>query len=341
MQREITDPGPLLDDNGLLRLPGWARQPLFDANLERALPGVLRRLRIKRWDYYGVWTPELFASATLSDLGYAGLAFVYAVDLQAGRHVEHTRLRPLGRGCALPRNSDTGDVHYGDPRVSLAFELVPGMRRLRVSAPDFDGGQGLSMEVDLIARPDHESIVMATPLGDRCFYYNRKTNGMPASGAIRWGERSVPLAPDRCLGQLDWGRGVWPYRTHWIWASANGFLGNDCILGLNLGAGFGDLRWATENAMFVDGRLHKFGAVRFAFDSRDCRKSWRMTSDDGRLDVEFQPSTERIARFNICIIRSEVHQVFGRYNGRAITDTGETIKIRDLPGFAEEHFARW
>ena len=38
---------------------------------------------------------------------------------------------------------------------------------------------------------------------------------------------------------------------------------------------------------------------------------------------------------------SEVHQMFGRYQGTLVTDEGETIQIRDLIGFAEEHHARW
>jgi len=41
------------------------------------------------------------------------------------------------------------------------------------------------------------------------------------------------------------------------------------------------------------------------------------------------------------VIYSQVHQVFGRYNGRAVADDGEVVQIRDLNGFAEEHRARW
>ena len=38
---------------------------------------ILQRLRVKRWDYYGVTTPDRCFSVTLADLGYAGQAFVY------------------------------------------------------------------------------------------------------------------------------------------------------------------------------------------------------------------------------------------------------------------------
>jgi hypothetical protein len=41
------------------------------------------------------------------------------------------------------------------------------------------------------------------------------------------------------------------------------------------------------------------------------------------------------------VIFSEVHQMFGHYNGEVVADNGEVIKITDLVGFAEEHHARW
>ena len=49
----------------------------------------------------------------------------------------------------------------------------------------------------------------------------------------------------------------------------------------------------------------------------------------------------RLARTDLKLIFSEVHQMFGRYSGRAIAADGEHIEINGLIGFAEEHRARW
>jgi hypothetical protein len=59
------------------------------------------------------------------------------------------------------------------------------------------------------------------------------------------------------------------------------------------------------------------------------------------LDLQFVPFRERVARSNLLLITSEVHQLFGRYQGRLVTDNGETITVHDVIGFAEEHHARW
>lgn len=70
-------------------------------------------------------------------------------------------------------------------------------------------------------------------------------------------------------------------------------------------------------------------------------KPWQFTDNQGRLDLTFTPFKDRIAQTNLGIIFSEVHQMFGRYNGKAITDDGRVIQIENLVGFAEEHQARW
>jgi hypothetical protein len=339
-QREIAAAGPLLEAGGALAAPGWARRPLLDANLDAAATGALGRLRLKRWDYYGIWTPRLFASVTVAHVGYLGNVFTYVVDLETGQHVEHSLVRPFGRGVALPRNSDAGDVLYDDGRTRIAFGVEPERRSLSVSDPGFDGGRGLEIEVALACPPEHESVVTATPFAGGGFYYNRKINAMPASGELRWGERHIRVRPEDSLGQLDWGRGVWPYRSHWVWASANGIAKDGRRLGLNLGF-FGDHTHATEDALILEGRVHKLPRVSIEFDAHDYRKPWRFTEPEGRVDLLFRPAIERVARVNALLLRSEVHQLFGSWSGRVLTDAGETLAIEALPGFAEEHRARW
>jgi hypothetical protein len=344
-QHEITLPGPLLDAHGRLAQAGWARQPLLDCNLEAVhfYPRLLRplqRLRLKRWDYYGVTTPERFFSATLADLGYAGQIFVYTVDFASGAYREETLTVPLSRGIVLPRNSTEGESRFDNGKVRVSFAVEPAGRRLAVTWPDF-GGQPLAADLFLRLAPEHESTVVVTPIAGNRFYYNRKVNCLPAEGSLQISDQRTALQPDACLGNLDWGRGVWEYRSFWVWASASGFLPDGRTIGLNLGFGFGDTSAAGENTLILAGRVHKLAEVDFSYDSADFSRPWRMIAPDGRLDLEFTPFVERVARTNLGVITSEVHQLFGRYQGVAQTDDGELIQIYDLVGFAEEHHARW
>ncbi len=344
-QHEIVAPAPLLDAHGRLTEPGWARAPLLDCNLEavRFYPPLLRflqRFRVKRWDYYGVTTPDRFFSATLADLGYAGQAFVYTVDFATGQYHEETLTIPLGRGIVLPRNSTEGESRYTNGKQALSFRVMPGDRRISVTWPGF-GGQPLAAEIAFQAAPAHESTVVVIPIRGNRFYYNRKINCLPAVGWLQVGDQHTEIRPETCLGNLDWGRGVWEYRSFWVWASASGFLPDRRSIGLNLGFGFGDTSAATENTLILDGRIHKLGRVDFTYDASAFERPWRMAAPDGRLDLEFVPFLPRVASTNLLVITSEVHQMFGRYRGTIRTDDGETIRIEGLVGFAEEHHAHW
>jgi hypothetical protein len=184
-------------------------------------------------------------------------------------------------------------------------------------------------------------MAIVIPIGRRRFYYNRKINCMPAEGFIRYGQTVEQLLPLTSAGSLDWGRGVWEYKSFWNWASASGFLPDGRTLGLNLGCGFGDTSAATENCLVLDRRIHKLEQVRFDYTPKDYHQPWRFSDSQGRLALTFTPFKERVARTNLGIIFSEVHQMFGRYSGQVIADDGEAIAVEDLVGFAEEHHARW
>lgn len=344
MQTELTQPGPLLNKDGRLAQVGWARQPILDCNLEAARFYTLRSLqclRLKRWDYYAVFTPQRFFAATIADLGYAGNIFVYTLDFSSGELHEEGLVIPLSKGLSLPRNSTSGDAHFQDGRARLDFCLTPAGRQISVSWPGFHAGRGIQAEITLDCPAQHESMAIVIPIGDRRFYYNRKVNCLPARGQLDYGEIHEVITPQESLGSLDWGRGVWEYRSFWLWASASGFLADGRRIGLNLGAGFGDTSNATENCLILEGRTHKLDQVHFDYDPANHNLPWRFSESKGHLALEFRPFKERVARTNLGLIFSEVHQMFGRYRGQVLAEDGEDIQVDDLVGFAEEHRARW
>jgi hypothetical protein len=344
MQTELTQPGPLLQSDGKLSQVGWSRQPLLDCNLEAARFYALRhlqRFRIKRWDYYAIFTPRRFYSATIADLGYAGNLFVYTLDFETGELHEEGLVVPLGKGIELPRNSTEGSSHFENKDLKLAFSLHPEHRHLSVSWPNFHDGRGIQMEVDLGLPSGYESMTIVIPIRANRFYYNRKINCLPAQGTVSYGDLAETLDPRTCLGSLDWGRGVWEYQSFWNWASASGFLPDGRTVGLNLGCGFGDLSQAGENALILDNRIHKLDQVKFDYTSEDTMQPWKFCDTEGRMQLTFTPFKDRLAQTNLGVITSQVHQMFGRYNGTVVSDAGETIQIHDLIGFAEEHHARW
>jgi hypothetical protein len=132
------------------------------------------------------------------------------------------------------------------------------------------------------------------PIPKKRFYYNHKMNCIPASGTIRYGKITENISPENCLGQLDWGRGVWEYSSFWLWASASGYLSDGRSIGLNLGGGFGDTSNGTENCFILNGRLHKLDMVDIQYNSQNYLDPWSFQENHGRLNLDFFPYTNAL-----------------------------------------------
>ena len=344
METRITQAGPLLKENGEVSIAGWSPQPILDSNLENAnfyTLKFLQSLRMKRWDYYGLTTKTHYFSFTVSDIGYLGMVFAYVVDFENRKMHEETISIPFASGVTIPRNSQDGITQYKNDKVNLTFYTTNDQRKLSVNWANFENEQALKAEYKLNQRAGHESMNLVIPIEKRRFYFNRKINCLPATGWVEYLGQKYDLTPDTALGNLDWGRGVWAYDSFWVWASASGFTADQRTIGLNMGYGFGDTSAASENAFILDGKIHKIRKIEFKYNPKDFMQPWTMVSEDQRINLTFQPFLDRTAKTDVKLLYSEVHQMFGKYSGSLVTDTGETIEINGLIGFAEEHHARW
>ena len=333
---ELTEPVHLCDAKGRL-LPasvGWSRHPLHTCNLSGHWP------RKKRWNFWGVTSDACAFSVLLADLDYIGLAKAYFLEFETKRFIEETVTLPLGRGCDLP-DTPNRDVVFESKAMSLSFLDEQGNTRIRVQSPAF-GGTRLSAEL-LVERPKgHETVNVVIPWNEHQFNHNSKQFCLPAGGAVSLGDQTFPFEPGKAFGCLDFSRGIWPYSTFWNWACFSGTQGGRSI-GINLGGSWTDGTGMTENGICVDGRVSKIGEdLRFSYDPSDLMKPWTITAPvSGRIDLSIVPFFERVAKTDRLVIRSEFRQVFGRFSGTLVPDSGEAIQVEDIIGWVEQHRARW
>ena len=342
-QHEILRSAPLLNASGDLAEPGWARSllPVYRRSDIRVSP-----MRIKEWDYYLITDGHVGLALTIADNGYMGLDSVSFLDFDEGWEQTKSpmRLFPMGK-TGLPESSADGASEIARGNYAMAFYHEDGARRLSFHMERFLDGEAIEGIVTLSDAPE-ESMVIATPFDKPGhFYYNQKINCMRAEGWITLGNRRIELTPDRFFGVLDWGRGVWTYHNTWYWGSASGEL-DGVPFGWNIGCGFGNTSAASENVLFYDGKIHKLGAVEFHIPKdekgRDAYLNvWNFTSDDNRFYMDFTPVLDRSALTSAIVIKSDQHQVFGRFTGRVTLDDGTVLPVRDFFGFAEKVENKW
>lgn len=343
MQHEITQRIPLLDGEGNLTQAGFARRllPVYDRKKVR---GGLTRL--KEWDYYYIGNDRFGLALTIADNSYMGLASISFLSFE-GEPWEVTKspmsALPMGR-TGLPSTSAAGITASSGKKHAILFQVGEGKRQLTAHMEEFKDGRPLDAQVTLTGEPE-ESMVICIPFEKKAhFYYNQKINCMRASGVVRIGEEEYRFTPEDSFAVLDWGRGVWTYHNTWYWGSASG-LAEGADFGFNIGYGFGDTSAATENMLLYRGRAHKLSQVNFGIPMKDGKedymKPWRFTSDDGRFKMDFVPVIDRASCTDVKLIKSDQHQVFGRFSGTVVLDGGDRLEVRDLFGFAEKVENKW
>ena len=333
-ERELTAPVDLCTDEGTLNRDaiGWSRRPLHRCNLP---PWLARK---KRWNYWCVTNAALLFSVTVVDLDLTQMAFAYYYDRTTRGFAEKTVLLPSG-AAPMPE-TPAGSIDFAHPDLRVRMLDERGATRLLVEAPDF---RGLAVRAELlIDRPArHETLNVVIPWSAEEFQFTSKQNTLPAAGAVTIGSRSYAFDSGAYV-VLDYGRGVWPRETVWNWGAASG-VQQGHLVGLNLGGQWTDGTGMTENALCVDGRLTKISDdLAFEYDRKNAMQPWRIrTAATHAVDLAFTPEYERVSRGGNDDYFSEVHQVFGSYDGRIVADGVGEIGISNLFGWIEDHHARW
>ncbi len=289
-----------------------------------------RKLVEKKWQYLHVATPEMMLSAAIIDTGYLASGFCAVFDRGARRLLvdENEVLPPL----CVSINDEPNDglsARLLGPGVDARIERGAG--RVLFSA---HWGYG-SVELSLDARKAPKPLSAVAKLGEGRFNFTQKIVGIPAEGEVRAGNHTYLVQGQ--LAGLDYTHGYLLHETAWHWAFASGRAGNRA-LGLNLSQGFLD---AAENAVWVDGTPATVGPVRFTFDAATPLSPWRIKSDDGGLDLTFQPEGLRARNIDLKLIMSRYAQPFGTFSGHITSATGERLAIVGLAGITEDHAARW
>lgn len=332
---EVTSVQKLLRVDGSLKEPGWSRQLVQIYSREDI---KAPKFRIKEWDYYLVVSKECALAFTISDDGYVGLHSVSLITF-GDTPWEHTEtiLQPFPMGkLHLPETSERGNTVYRDRRLNMEFAKEDGRRRIVCSFKNFLNGKTFTCDLTL-EQPPMDTMVIATPWKEsrKAFYYNQKINCMRASGEAHFDGKTYVFDPETDFGTLDWGRGVWTYDNTWYWGSGNGVVDGKPF-GFNIGYGFGDTSAASENILFYDGVGHKLDDVTFHIPKHSYLEPWKISSSDGRFEMDFIPVLDRAAKIDVKLITTDQHQVFGKMSGTAVLDDGTKLEIRDLLCFCEK-----
>ena len=342
-QNEIIETSNLFNNDGSLVQRGWARKPLLKYNKEKIGKGWTR---IKEWDHLSILNKDFGFQLTIGDIGYLTQMSYVWLDFKNKKKDGKGSFKFFTKSKVLPLSSlEDSVIEFPTKKFNASISKQGNKRIINIDDPSFQN-KGIKGSITLQDDPKMDNTVVVTGYDDpRLFYYNHKINYMPAEGSIAIGDKSYIFEPETSFGLMDWGRGIWPYRTHWLWGSGCGLV-SGVPIAFNIGYGFGlvgSIEGAThtENIIFYDGKAHKIDEVTFHHDNRDPTKPWKFTSNDNRFNMVLEPIIPSLEKINFGLIYSNSSLMHGFYSGDIILDNGEKIHIENMLGHAEDIIWRW
>lgn len=158
--------------------------------------------------------------------------------------------------------------------------------------------------------------------------WTRKQAGVRAHGTLALG--NGPAREIEALAVIDDTAGYHARHTEWWWSAGVGTGSDGTALAWNLVAGVNDPESGSERAVWIEGKPHEVGAVRFAPDLSEI-----VAQDGSRLCFSTEARRER--RENLLLVRSDYIAPFGSFAGRL---PGGVPLAHGL-GVIEHHRAVW
>jgi hypothetical protein len=297
-----------------------------------ARSGFWRHFHHKRWQYVALATEKLFCGIAIVDLGWTNTAFAYAFDREQRKEVGTFSQDGIPGLCAHvdDRVGPGAASHFHFFKNKIDFQRMSDTNsqgyRLSLRCGAFE------IDAQFDAATAAPSLLAVGPIEKGAVHSTQKSAGMPLQGEVRASGRRYDLAGG--VASCDYSNGFLARKTQWRWASAHSL-----DLGFNLQAGyFGN----AENVLWLDGQLISLNRAQFDFNHADPMAPWHIHTDDGLLDLQFQPEGLRRENKNLVIASSYYVQPIGTFNGwvKSTADAAPRA-VKDLVGVTEDHQSRW
>ena len=302
----------------------------------RSLQGVharswlWRRLHHKRWHFVGIGSEAVYIGVAIVDLGWTSTAFAYVFDRERKELVANWRQDGLpGLQCGVSDQPLVAGAKawFRGPRARLVLEHgEDDLMLLTVRTPAMKVQAELSLSV--MAPP----LLAVGAVEGGVAHATQKTSALPVYGWLNVRGRRFDLCDS--VACIDSSNGLLARETEWRWACAH-----SADVGFNLQQGYFG---SNENALWLDGQLIPLGAARFDFDPSKPLAPWKVTTDDGLLDLVFTPEGARKEDRDLVISASHYVQPVGTFSGTVRASMDEPVhEVHRLLGVTEDHRSRW
>lgn len=304
--------------------------------MDKKLGSLSKHFKFNQFQFVGITSPELIIGIAIVDLKFASNCFIYVYQPETKRFEEFSFIQPLAikTQIGLQPNNSIASFQKGQNKISITATETPRLRTVSVSLKS-----GLKIAAVIDESSQFSPLAVCARAGYTGWVYTQKATALLCSGTIEWANKKYDIQALGALASVDWSAGYMRRETSWNWGSLSCKLPDGRRLGFNLAAGVNETGF-TENGIWLEGALHKVDMVDFKFNRFNQKSAWVLCSNDGNINLRFEPAGQRKEKLNLILIASNFTQYFGKFYGD-ITVKGEIIKLEGVWGFVEDHYAKW
>ncbi|MHA2714088.1 DUF2804 domain-containing protein [Vibrio owensii] len=288
-----------------------------------------KRFDYKQFQFVSIVTEKYIIGVAIADIRYLASGFCNVFDTETHELVEQQWLKPLNMGYQTQPSSWNSHAYLANDAIQ--FKIEHGLWHIQLSTD--------LIQADLRLKPESESLplMLCTPTAYSGWTYTQKHNALPIHGEMS--VRGQPQDLTNAVAGYDFSAGYMRRETSWRWASINHYS-EDKRIGLNFAAGVNETGHC-ENVIWIDGERHLMSPVQFEFSRLHQEASWRITSQDKRIDLIFKPKNQRSEKKNFWFLKSNFRQFVGYFSGYLIDGNGIKHELEEVMGLTEDHYAKW
>jgi len=361
-QREITEAGPLLNTTGKLIETGWSKKYLREYNAEEIYPvwfglNVFKRLRVKEFEYYSFVFGEKIVQVTIGDLSYAFSVLVSVYDFETKEY--HSYQEKMIAGIDRDRYPSMSPDPF--KCADSGYSFVKGKFDVNLNQKTLESPQvcrttmSLKIGEDLLLYTLHDRSleeedhydVISLQENRRYFFYNLKSYDNKANGFLKLKGKKINFKDEETYSMTDVGRGVFLYKSNWVWATAVGKASNGERVSINFGGGATTHIESIEDYFKYRGKVYKVDPVTIKYDPLNLMNGMTMKTNatfvDSELhsDVTFTPHHVVENSENLILVNAKIKYVHGTYSGFFTHPEVGMVKFEDIKGMIEFALFKW
>ncbi|MDO5769343.1 MAG: DUF2804 domain-containing protein [Psychrobacter sp.] len=293
----------------------------------------------------------------LATIKLATTAFVYLYNEDSQVLEVCEALNPLQQGGRFKGDHYQGQMAFINAKLTLTLDFLPDEVTVKLD----------SRYINLVANLSRYRLPLAvcSPSGRRGWTFTQKEPFCSVTGqlTLKPASKFYDNSPEekiefdeRALANLDWTLGFMRHETNWFWCCINSWLADGRHFMLNLSMGVNETG-VSENACWLDGEICYLPPVMFRRhdnqsrnhqshdNEEDTSANWTITHQDlgwsqVAINLCFTPLKVYQKTDNFGLIASIFEQWLGVYSGE-IRLKDRVIKLDNVIGLAEDHFAKW